>query len=298
MYDQEALLNLPNYENNLIFYKVMNYPIPTQSQYLLFEKSIDTWFIPWSSTLQTFSWHKKNPYMDEYIKYINKFWRLYRSIPFIKSIYLCNSISFNALKADSDIDLFIVSKKNSLRRARFFSVLFFVFLWLKRSLKKKTKKFCLSFYVTEDADNLYSITLPRTDIYFSYWLAHLIPLYREHETNIYQSNKRLVSVLPNFPQEHIINVGNKEFRGKTKIKSILEYIFWGMIWKIMEKMIKLIWLPILLYKTKKHQEDWWGIIINDNILKFHLDIRRKVRLNYTLRKRWIHKTIHWVRDNQ
>lgn len=295
MYDQQSLLEMPNYENNLIFYKVMNYPIPTNSQYFLFEKTLEPRPIYQADT--SFSRHKPNPFMHEYIQYVNKFWRLYRAIPFIKSIYLCNSISFNALKEDSDIDLFIITKKKALRRARFFSVLFFVFLWLKRSLKKKTKKFCLSFYITEEADNLYNITLPKTDIYFSYWLAHLIPLYREYNTNIYQANKRLVSVLPNFPQEHIVHIGNKEFSGNARAKNILEYIFWGLFGRFFERLIRLIWLPIMLYKTKKHQEDWWGIIINDHILKFHLDIRRKVRLNYTLRKKWIHKTLYGVRDS-
>ena len=296
MYDQQSLLEMPNYEENLIFYKVMNYPIPTQSQYFLFEKSLDP--RPTTPTpSNSFSRHKQNPFMHEYIQYINKFWRLFRAIPFIKSIYLCNSISFNALKEDSDIDLFIITKKRALRRARFFSVLFFVLLWLKRSLKRKTKKFCLSFYVTEESDNLYNITLPKTDIYFSYRLAHLIPLYREREYNIYQANKRLVSVLPNFPQEHIINIGSKEFKGNTRIKNILEFWFWGLRGKLFEMIIRLIRLPIMLYKTKKHQEDWWGIIINNRILKFHLDIRRKVRLNYTLRKKGIHKTLYGVRDS-
>ena len=31
---------------------------------------------------------------------------MYQSLPFVKEIFLCNSISFNALKRDSDIDLF------------------------------------------------------------------------------------------------------------------------------------------------------------------------------------------------
>gem|GEM_PF-6121619 len=40
MYDQQSLLEMPNYENNLIFYKVMNYPIPKNSEYFLFEKKL------------------------------------------------------------------------------------------------------------------------------------------------------------------------------------------------------------------------------------------------------------------
>lgn len=266
MYDQKSLSNILNHQDNLIFYKIMNYPVPT-----LVEGS--------------FSRNEKNPYMQEYITYIERFWRLYRSLPFISSIYLCNSISFNALKENSDIDLFIVTKKKSLWRARFFSVVFFLLLWLKRSLKNKNKKFCLSFYITENAQNLYNITLPKTDIYFSYWLAHLIPLYQEHKTNIYQHNKRLTSTLPNFPQQHVIDIGSKMFTWTSRIKDFLEYFFWWLSGKFLEKIIKLIWLPIVIYKTKRHKEEGRGIVVNDNMLKFHLDIRKKVRVNYMLNRK-------------
>jgi len=72
MYDQESLLDMPNYEENLIFYKVMNYPIPTQLQYFLFEKSLNP---QPTNTIShnSFSRHKQNPFMHDYIQYINKF---------------------------------------------------------------------------------------------------------------------------------------------------------------------------------------------------------------------------------
>lgn len=72
MYDQKSLLDIPNHEESLIFYKVMNYPIPTQSDYFLFETPLD----PRPATYDpnnSFSRHKHNPYMEEYVNYINKF---------------------------------------------------------------------------------------------------------------------------------------------------------------------------------------------------------------------------------
>ncbi|HBB03723.1 TPA: hypothetical protein DCZ39_02335 [Patescibacteria group bacterium] len=145
--------------------------------------------------------------MDDFLRYINRFSRLYRSVPFIQSIYLCNSITFNALKEDSDIDVFIVTKKGSLRRARFWSAVVFFLFGLKRGvIRGKKKKFCLSFYVTHTHQNLYNIMLPQNDIYFIYWLAHLVPLYQETPENIYKHNKWLESALPNFPGRHCINI--------------------------------------------------------------------------------------------
>ena len=129
--------------------------------------------------------------MEEFITHIEKYGRRYKALPFVKNIFLCNSITFNSLKKDSDIDLFIITKKNSLWRARFRSVLLFALTGLKRSRKKKEKKFCLSFYITEDHKSLYNIMISKTDIYLNYWLAHLVPLYSEHETlDMYKDNTR------------------------------------------------------------------------------------------------------------
>ena len=303
MHEQESLLNIENHKDQLIFYKIMNYPIPRTPEYLLFEKKLPKPVPHWTFN-KSFSWHKKTPYMEEYASYINKFWRLYKSLPFIQSLYICNSLSFNAIKKDSDIDLFIITKKNKLWRARAFSVLFFVIFWLKRSLTKKSKKFCLSFYITEDAQNLYSITLPKTDIYFSYWLAHLVPLYQEQacvawncgESNIYQHNKRLNVLLPNFPNEHIINIGTKMRNWTTRTKKIIEFFFGGLFGWIIERLIKWLRLPLVIHKTKKHGEDGWWIILSKSMLKFHMDIRKKVRVNYNLRKKWIHKSIYGIQE--
>lgn len=103
--------------DHLVFYKIMNYKVPHNHQYFLFEKTTQEKqedilraqeFPP---DEQKYSRDKKNPYIDDFLLYINKFQRLYKSIPFIHSIYLCNSITFNALTEDSDIDVFIVTKE-------------------------------------------------------------------------------------------------------------------------------------------------------------------------------------------
>lgn len=104
-------------KEHLVFYKIMKYEVPSNYQYFLFEKSTQQKqedilraqeFPP---DEQKYSRDKKNPHMDDFVQYINKFKRLYKTIPFIQSIYLCNSITFNALTEDSDIDVFIVSKE-------------------------------------------------------------------------------------------------------------------------------------------------------------------------------------------
>jgi hypothetical protein len=272
----------------------MNYDVPYHYSYFLFEKK---WWKKQEDILRgqefpqdepKYSWDKKNPYTDDFVAYISKFNRLYKSIPFIQSIYLCNSITFNALHEDSDIDIFIVTKTWSLRRARFWSAILFFVFWLKRGgIRGKKKKFCLSFYVTQDYQNLYNIMLPQNDIYFIYWLAHLVPLYQETNENIYTHNKWLESVLPNFPWTHCIDIDTKKIYWTNLFKKIIEFLFWWMIGKVVEYLIKILRLPIVIYKKKQLKEKWWGIIIHDNILKFHMDIRKKIHLLYMMYKKKI-----------
>lgn len=276
----------------LIFYKIMKYEVPHNSSYFLFQKK---WWNKSEDILrgqefppdrEKYSRGKKNPYMDDFIQYIKKYHYLYRSIPFIQSMYLCNSITFNALHEDSDIDILIITKKWSLWRARFWSTVIFFLFGLKRGgIRWKKKKFCLSFYVSHTHQNLYNIMLPQNDIYFIYWLAHLVPLYQETPENIYKHNKRLESALPNFPGRHCIDIGLTPIAGKNTFKKIAEFLCGGLIGKGTELLIKTIRLPIVIYKTKQLKEKGWWIIINNNMLKFHMDIRKKVHLLYIMYKK-------------
>ncbi len=291
-----SLTNTLDDNQHLIFYKIMKYDVPRHYSYFLFEKK---WWKKQEDILRgqefppdepKYSWDKKNPYIDDFLKYINKYNRLYRSVPFIQSIYLCNSITFNALNADSDIDVFIVTKKWSLRRARFWSAILFFLFGLKRgAIRGKKKKFCLSFYVTHTHQNLYNIMLPQNDIYFMYWLAHLVPLYQETPENIYKHNKWLESALPNFPGRHCIDIWLRPIWGKTRFKKIAEFLAGGVIGQGCEYLIKLVRLPIVIYKTKQLKEKGWGIVVNNNMLKFHMDIRKKIHLLYIMYKKKMNK---------
>lgn len=284
-------------EKKLIFYKIMGYPIPRESQYFLFDEKMQTsqpniQRIGEFEKSKDFSRHQENPYMAEYRTFIQKYRRLYKSIPFVQSIYLCNSISFNALKEDSDVDIFIVTKKWALWRARFFSELYFRIFFLKRGLHShKRKKFCLSFYITQDSQNMYNIMLPQNDIYFIYWMAHLVPLYQESFENIYKHNRRLQSVLPQFPGKHVINIWLETTYGRSRWKKWSEFRTGWPWWQLIEVVIKMLRLPLVIYKKNKLGARGRGIIINNSMLKFHEDARHKVHLLYEMYlKRYKEKT--------
>ena len=86
-------------------------------------------------------------------------------------------MSFNGLHADSDIDLFVVAQERRVWLARFFMTLMMWVCSIKRSRKTTRKRFCLSFFVDRNNQNLESLLLHKRDIYLSYWITHLVPVY-------------------------------------------------------------------------------------------------------------------------
>lgn len=263
----------------------MNYPVPKESEKFFFMSSKES--ENFEKQNKNFSRNQKNPFLDEYINYLNKFWWIYRSIPFVKNIYLCNSISFNALKQDSDIDLFIVCKSSRIWLCKFFASLLFFLSWTKKISKKTRKKFCLCFFSSEDSLNFYNISLKPYDIYFVYWLAHLAPLYEENpgeSEKIFQENTWIKSCLSNLPLWVNIYLGNKKFVWNSGFKKFIEKIFWSKIWFVFEKIIKSVNLPIMLWKKKRLGNNWKNIIVSDHIMKFIWeDIRKKVNLLYKIK---------------
>ena len=96
----------------------MHYPVPTNADFYL-QYSENELPPKLKNSLKTdlneindhdFSREKKSKYMDEYLAEIKRIKPVLQSIPFVHQIFLCNSITFNALDDNSDIDLFIIAQ--------------------------------------------------------------------------------------------------------------------------------------------------------------------------------------------
>lgn len=275
-------------DNRFLFYQIMLYPIPKEKDFFsLVQDYTQIWVREYiEDSDEKFSFETKDSLMAEYISFINKYWWLYRSFPFVKAIYLCNSITFNALKDGSDIDLFIVVKNWKLWTARLFTVLLTQIFWLRWYKKKKWKKFDLWFYITDENINLYSFTQKPIDIYFAYWIAHLVPLYMEnqwYENYIYRENSWINNLITNHPLDNIINLWNKIFYWNNWFKRFFEKIFWWKIWNHFERFIKYVWMPIVLLKKKKLWKISSWTVISDDVLKFYWSkVNKIVNLKFKL----------------
>ena len=277
----------------LRFYEIMEYPVPKNAE--LFFQYSDTENTNANKLLKdtfeensdnTFSRDQKSEYMDEYLNEIKRLKSTFQSIPFVEQIYLCNSISFNALDENSDIDLFIIAEPWRIRTVKFRSMILFMLKWAKRFWKKSRKKICLSFFITSDQQNLYPISLPSLDIYLAYRIAHLVLIYQpEEEVNnsFFESNKRVKWILPNYQEKQVISLWINPFTWNTKFKDTMETLWDWFLWNIFERIVKHIQKAVIHIKRMRNPIWNKDVIVSDSMLKFHQDIREKVSLKYNVK---------------
>jgi len=277
----------------LRFYEIMNYPVPKNAE-LFFQysdiertnankilKNIDE-----DELWNRFSRDQKSECMDEYLSEIKRLKSTFQSIPFVEQIFLCNSISFNALDENSDIDLFIIAEPGRIRTVKFRSMILFTLKWAKRFWKKIRKKICLSFFITSNLQNLYPISLPTLDIYLAYRIAHLVLIYqpdKEINNSFFENNKWVKGILPNYQEKQTISLWINPFYWNTKFKNVMETLWNGFLWNIFEWVVKYIQKPIICLKRMRNPVWNKDVIISDTMLKFHQDIREKVSLKYNVK---------------
>lgn len=282
-------------KNKLLdFYEFMKYPLPNA---IWFGEYLPLWSIESNQTLTQniwFLWDEECELLEEYRIYINRFDWLRRSLPFVEAIYLCNSITFNALKQGSDIDLLIVTRPWYIWIARFCSWLVMIVLWIKNRSTwpddpiSKSKKFCLSFYIDQQHQNFYQLAVKPQDPYLVYRLLHLVPLYHYNSTsdyqNMYQENSWIKNYVTGYTWWQVVDLWIPIVRGSNQFKELFQKIIcYKQLWWIWNQLIKIVWLPILYYKIRRiwEEKSRW-IMINDQMLKFHIDMRK--RYSYQFKK--------------
>lgn len=268
------------WRSTYLFYDIMNYPVPFQKELFSYEEVVNTLKAPESLD---FSRAKPCPLMQEYVDEIDTYGRLWKSLPFVEAIYLANSITFNALHDTSDIDLCIITSEGRMWSARVWSALLLFMIGIKRWKTRVRKKFCLSFYISDNHIDIQSMRLLPSDPYLIYRLAHLVPLYHrlpEHPIDIYEHNYRLRDYLPLFPMEHTIHLWTQLYGWTSLFKNGIEKICGGRLWDVFEWCIKWCWVPILLWKKKRLGPAWDAVIISDVMLKFHHDKRKEYAMKW------------------
>ncbi len=201
------------------------------------------------------------------IKKVKKLVKFLKFVPWIKAIFLCNSVGYLNAKENSDIDLFIITKPNRIWSARWWSVGWLKLFNLRPNAKNKKDKFCLSYFVTEDNLNLEQTKISEFDVSLIYWLTSFQPLYFENDlwNKFVKTNEWVKKYLPN------CELCESRVLGSANNTNILKNNF-----SLQEKILKKIQLWYLPKELKNaSQENNNKVIINDKMLKFHLSDKRQ-----------------------
>jgi hypothetical protein len=156
------------------------------------------YFLPGKESLIA-SRKQKFPEADRKFKIAKKNAELLRRLPLIKAIFVCNSLAYSNTRAASDIDLFIITRKNRVWTARFYATLAMKLLNRRPRGQNTADKICLSFFCDETALNLKSLTY-ENDIYLHYWINQLSPLWDPDNLldDVRRANSWTKDFLPNF----------------------------------------------------------------------------------------------------
>lgn len=213
-------------------------------------------------------WEYEKSLLEKTKKYITPL----AFIPWILFVGIGNSLSMNACHKDSDIDLFIITEKKRLWLVRFLSTLYFFIIWQRKTKNQHSGKFCLSFFITEEAINFEKIAL-EDDMYLYFRILYMKPIIDINHTyeRFVDENKKWCD-FSHFEKILEANKNSIFIKKRRKNKN-------SKIGNICEKILKKILLP----KTEKSFHDLWkpfGVIINDTMLKFHdTDKRKEIRKN-------------------
>lgn len=209
-------------------------------------------------------------------------------VPFIRAVFVCNTLGLGVVEEGSDIDVFIIVKKKRIFLARILATLSLSFFGLRRTKKKINNKICLSFYVVDDQLNLEKVGI-KDDVYLVYWLNSLIPVYdlEELHKSVIKANRWVEKYLLNGLQPFATSRQWKVDSGKVGkfFKKILEKVWGGKYGDLIEAQAKGAQLAKMKmnFNSVKDQPDT-RVIISDNMLKFHENDRRE-----EYKERWILK---------
>lgn len=210
-------------------------------------------------------WKTKQSLQKNYFKKVRRYQGWLALCPFIKLIAVCNTLPIGDVNEGSDIDLFVITQKNRLFLARWWLTALTSLLGIRRHGDKIRKRFCLSFYVSEDHLDLKDIALQPTDLYLAYWLKTMEPIAGDPTT--YEALFTANGWLKNY--FHTLIPKRRYFRKSggfaTTIRKILEWILNREKYELSTRNEQL----KRIHEKSGMLVDRSGTVVSDTMLKFH-----------------------------
>ena len=236
------------------------------------------WLIPWRK--------ERNLLVERQMRKARKMAKLFRLVPYVQLVAVSSSLAVGNVKETSDIDLFIVCRRQTIWLTRLLLVGLLKLLGQRPTPQDKRDKICLSFYVTERSLDLHSCAVSADDPVMHYHIATMIPLYDPcgRYGQMLEANSWNQANLPfsSSGQRTILEIKDSLFVRWWRL--IADHLLAPLLLPAVQEWCAVWQLKILPPRLKALANLDTRVIISENILKFHdQDIRPQ------LRQRWLER---------
>lgn len=215
--------------------------------------------------------------------------RKIRFVPFVEAMYVANTVAAGVASEESDVDVLIVIKKNYLWLGRLLVTLTLSLFRLRRTKICVQDRVCLSFYVTEEAFDLSAVALDSSDIYLSYWLDQLAPVFDSNNIlkKIQNKNQWIKNNLPQALRDYcMLSRGQiRDLKFIRQIRRAQEFALDSLFGNRLEQLAKKIQEAKMNRDyTSLHYASDHRVVVNDSMIKFHENDRRRYYRNLWLKR--------------
>lgn len=213
-------------------------------------------------------------------KRVDKYLPFLQMVPFLKMLSVCNNLAFSTVNEKSDIDVFIVAKRGRLFVVRSIVTFLLHVLGVRRHDDKVAGRFCLSFFVDEEAMDLSSIAL-EDDVYLAYWLRSMLPIIENERVFADRFLSANLWARNYFEESEKFALRRDKISRRNFVYSFLrrlsEFLLSGRFGNFIERKLEKWQLKRAREKAANASSEA-SLIMSEHILKFHnVDRRRKYR---------------------
>lgn len=199
-------------------------------------------------------------------------------IPFVRMICICNTLGLNASREEADIDFFIVARSGYLWFVRLLCTGSAALLNMRPTKKRICDTLCLSFYASDTALDFSSLQLAEwnPDLYLAYWTIWCVPIYDEDKTYdaFLSANAWVRNSIPHaIPYGPIPRRRVSLSRAERVLKKLCEHMIRAS-GGIVEKGARALQRSIMPSLLRDKMNVGTSVVVNDSVLKFHVDDRR------------------------
>lgn len=220
-----------------------------------------------------------------------RFVAVLRCFPFVRAVAVVNTLALDYARKEADIDLLIVAKHGRLWTVRFFVILFLKLLGVRPRPGDEEDAICVSYFLADISLDISRVNY-ENDIHNYYWAATVYPVFtcREAGAEYWASsvgrrdwgsvwlgeNAWLRDHLP-----HVEPVCTHDDRAvvDTRFSMIVRWCVelpLRVIGACGERLLRRLQLRMMPYRLRAmEQEDTTDVVMNEHMLKFHANDRRK-----------------------